>query len=106
MRLLDILGNRRQEHKERSHLFRLRERLGRYAGSLPRRREELLCRVLAHALPSLNHDTHALPSLNHDTHARLVQAVATLVEELLSFEGLLLPPAPLPSSQLSTAMVW
>jgi hypothetical protein len=96
MRLLDILGNSRREQKELSHLFRLRERLARFSGSLPKRREELLRRVVEQALPASHHDPHAL----------LAQPVSRLVGDILTFEGLFLPPSPLPPSQLTTARVW
>src|SRR3954470_2948695 len=95
MRLLDIFGNSRQERKERSHLFRLRDRLAQYLGSLPRRREDLQRRVIEQAHPALSHDPSSL----------LFQAVSTLLHNILTFEGLLLPPAPLPQP-LTTAHTW
>src|SRR5215217_7740580 len=96
MRLLDILGNSRRERQELSHLMHLRERLARVSGSFPRRREELLRRALAQALPSFQHDPNSL----------LVRAVTQLLQEILTFENLLVPPAPLPQSPLPTARVW
>jgi hypothetical protein len=96
MRLLDILSNSRRERQELSQLMRLWERLARVSGSFPKRREELLCRVLAQALPADQPDPNSL----------LVQAVTKLLQEILTFENLLLPPAPLPPSPLPTARVW
>jgi hypothetical protein len=95
MRLLDIFGNSRQERKERSHLFQLRDRLAQYSGSLTRRREDLQRRVIEQAHLALYHDPSSL----------LFQAVATLLHNILTFEGLLLPPAPLPQP-LTTAHTW
>jgi hypothetical protein len=95
MRLLDIFGNSRQERRERSHLFQLRDRLARYSGSLTRRREDLQRRVIEQAHPALSHDPNSL----------LFQAMSTLLHNILTFEGLLLPPAPLPQP-LTTAYTW